>query len=145
MVNPFRFGEAVRGDYFANRKKEIKDITGHIKAGQNLFIYSYRRLGKTSLIKKVLEILIEHKEAITIYVDIQKVTSLAQFIEVYSSSISKALITKKESLEKISNFFRRIVPSFEIDQTGTWKISFDFSRTKTKKLSSFPFFFHDIH
>ena len=131
MVNPFRFGEAVRGDYFANRKKEIKDITGHIKAGQNLFIYSYRRLGKTSLIKKVLEILIEHKEAITIYVDIQKVTSLAQFIEVYSSSISKALITKKESLEKISNFFRRIVPSFEIDQTGTWKISFDFSKTKT--------------
>ena len=130
-MNPFKFGEAVSGDCFTNRKREIRDIREHIKAGQNLFIYSYRRLGKTSLIKKVLETSMERKEAITIYVDIQKVTSQAQFIEVYSSSISKALITKKEKLEKISNFFKRIVPSFEIDKAGTWKVSFDFSKTKT--------------
>ncbi|MCK4249247.1 MAG: ATP-binding protein, partial [Candidatus Omnitrophica bacterium] len=131
MTNPFKFGETVRGDCFANRKKEIKDIREHVKAGQNLFIYSYRRQGKTSLIKNVFETLTKHKEALTIYVDIQKATSQAQFIEVYSSSISKALISKKENLEKISSFFRRIVPSFEIDQTGVWKISFDFSKTKS--------------
>ncbi len=129
MHNPFKFGEVVTGDYFANRKKEIKDIIQYIRAGQNLFIYSYRRLGKTSLIKIVLESLFKKKEIIAIYVDIQKVTSQAQFIEVYSSSISKALITKKEKLEKILNFFKRIVPSFEVDQSGNWRVSFDFSKT----------------
>jgi AAA+ ATPase superfamily predicted ATPase len=129
--NPFKFGEAVRGDCFADREKESKDITEYIRAGQNLFIYSYRRLGKTSLIKNVLEALTKRKEVIAVYVDIQKVTSQAQFIEVYSSSISRALITKKERLEKISNFFKRIVPSFEVDQAGTWKVTFDFSKTKT--------------
>ena len=130
MINPFKFGEAVTGDCFANRRKEIKDIIQYIKAGQNLFIYSYRRLGKTSLIKNVLGTLTKRKEVIGIYVDIQKVTSQAQFIEVYSSSISRALITKKEKLEKISNLFKRIVPSFEFDQTGTCKVSFDFSKTR---------------
>ncbi len=131
MVNPFKFGEAVKGEYFTNRKKEIKDITEYIKAGQNLFIYSYRRIGKTSLIKNVLEILTKRKEIIAVYVDIQQVTSIGEFIEVYSSSISRALITKKEKLEKISNFFRRIVPSFEVDSAGTWKVSFDFSKTRS--------------
>ncbi len=115
-MNPFKFGEAVTGAYFTNREKEVRNITQYIKAGQNLFIYSYRRLGKTSLIKKVLEILIKKKEVIAVYVDIRKVTSQAQFIEVYSSSISKALVTTKEKLERISNFFKRIMPSFEFDQ-----------------------------
>lgn len=130
MVNPFKFGEAVTGDCFTDRKKEIKDISEYIKAAQNLLIYSYRRLGKTSLIKNVIERLTNKKEVIAIYVDMQKVTSQAQFIEVYSSAISRALITWKERLEKISSFFRRIVPSFEVDQSGVWKVSFDFSKTK---------------
>lgn len=130
MINPFKFGEAVTGACFTDRCKEMHDIIEYIKTGQNIFIYSYRRLGKTSLIKNILEILTEKKEVIGIYVDIQKVTSQAQFLEVYSSAISKALITWKERLEKISSFFRRIVPSFEIDEKGNWKTSFDFSKTK---------------
>jgi len=131
MVNPFKFGEVVTGVCFADRHKEMHDIIEHIKAGQNIFIYSYRRFGKTSLIKNILEILTKKKEVIGIYVDIQKVTSQAQFLEVYSSAISKALITRKEKLEKISSFFRRIVPSFEINEQGNWKVSFEFSKTKS--------------
>ncbi|MBU4311155.1 MAG: ATP-binding protein [Candidatus Omnitrophica bacterium] len=130
MSNPFKFGEAVIGECFADREKETRDIIEYIKAGQNLFIYSYRRLGKTSLIMNIMKILQVKKEVMPIYVDIQKVTSQAQFIEVYASAVSKALLNWKQSLEKISNFFRKIVPSFEIDQQGVWKISFDFSKTK---------------
>ncbi|MEA3368911.1 MAG: ATP-binding protein [Candidatus Ratteibacteria bacterium] len=130
MTNPFKFGEAVTGDCFADREKESKDIIEYIKAGQNLFIYSYRRLGKTSLIMNIIKSLQIKKEVMPIYVDIQKVTSQAQFIEVYASAISRALFNWKEKLEKISNFFRKIVPSFEIDRQGVWKISFDFSKTK---------------
>lgn len=131
LNNPFRFGEAVTGDHFVNRKKEIKDIKEYISAGQNLFIYSYRRLGKTSLIKKVLEELGKKKEVISVYIDIQKVTSIGEFIEVYSTGISGALLTKKEKMKRIADFFKRIVPSFEIDRNGTWKVSFDFSKTSS--------------
>lgn len=130
MINPFKFGEVVTDACFTDRRKEMHDIIEYIKAGQNIFIYSYRRLGKTSLIKNILEILTKKKEVIGVYVDIQKVTSEAHFLEVYASSISKALITWKERLEKISSFFRSIVPSFEIDEKGNWKILFNFSKTK---------------
>lgn len=131
MANPFKFGEAVTGECFTDRKKETRDIIEYIKAGQNLFIYSYRRLGKTSLIMNIIKFLLLKKEVIAVYVDMQKVTSPAQFIEVYAGAISKALFNWKEKLEKISNFFRKIVPSFEVDQQGLWKVSFDFSKTKT--------------
>jgi len=130
MTNPFKFGEAVTGECFTDREKETRDIIGYIRAGQNLFIYSYRRLGKTSLIMNIIKSLQAGKEAIPIYVDIQKVTSQAQFIEVYAGAISRALFNWKEKLERISNFFKRIVPSFEIDRQGVWKISFDFSKTR---------------
>ena len=130
MINPFKFGEAVTGECFADREKETADIIEYIKAGQNLFIYSYRRLGKTSLIKNIINSSQLKKDVISMYVDIQKATSQAQFIEVYAGAISKALFNWKEKLEKISNFFRKIVPSFEIGQQGAWKMSFDFSKTK---------------
>ena len=130
MVNPFKFGEAVMGECFTDREKETKDIIEHIKAGQNLFIYSYRRLGKTSLIKNIIASLQTKRKIMPIYVDIQKATSQAQFVEVYASAISRALFGWRERMEKISDFFRKIVPSFEADQQGGWKISFDFSKTK---------------
>lgn len=130
MKNPFKYGETVAGEYFTNRKKEISDLTQYILAGQNVFMYSKRRLGKTSLVKTVLQELSQKKEVIAIYVDIQQATSLAQFLEIYSQAISKALITRKERMEKIASFFSRIIPAFELEPDGKWKVLFDFSKTK---------------
>ncbi len=70
MINPFRYGEAVTGEYFCNRIREIQELTSYIKSAQNVFIYSNRRLGKTSLIKVVMGTLA--KEVITIYVDVHR-------------------------------------------------------------------------
>ena len=80
--NPFRFGETVTNEYFANRKKEINDIINFINKGENIFVYSYRRTGKTSLVKTTLEIMKGQKKIISIYVDLQRATSCAQFLEV---------------------------------------------------------------
>ena len=127
--NPFRFGEAVTNEYFADRENEIEDIINFIHGGQNIFIYAYRRLGKTSLVKAALEKMNERKEIIPIYVDLQRATSCAQFLEVYAMAISETMFELKEKLEKIAKFFNRIVPSFEIGGEGKWKIRFDFSKT----------------
>ncbi|HDY67969.1 MAG TPA: ATP-binding protein, partial [Candidatus Scalindua sp.] len=129
MVNPFKYGEAVTGEYFCNRIHEIRELTSCIEAAQNVFIYSNRRLGKTSLIKVVMQALAT--EVITIYVDVHRASSVAQFLEVYSKAISQAFLTRKEKIEKIANFFSRIIPSFEVEKDGSWRVSFDFSRTKS--------------
>ena len=100
-----------------------------ISKGENVFVYAYRRMGKTSLIKATLEIMNNRKEVIPIYVDLQRATSCAQFLEVYAMAISETMFDLKEKLEKIAKFFNRIVPSFEIGGEGKWKIRFDFSKT----------------
>ena len=56
MENPFIYGQEVSGDTFCNRTKEIKELMSDIKSGHNVIIYSPRRYGKTSLVKKVLNI-----------------------------------------------------------------------------------------
>ena len=74
MENPFFYGTTVSGKSFTNRQKEIKEIVGDLKSGQNLFIYSPRRYGKTSLIKVVLEKLKKERFA-TIYLDFYQIYS----------------------------------------------------------------------
>ncbi len=129
MVNPFKYGEAVTGEYFCNRIHEIGELTSYIETAQNVFIYSNRRLGKTSLIKAVMEALAG--EVITIYIDVHRASSVAQFLEVYSKAIAQAFLTRKEKIEKIANFFSQIIPSFGVEKDGSWRVSFDFSRTKS--------------
>lgn len=127
--NPFRFGEAVTGEYFANRKKEINDLIDLLNRGEHVFIYAHRRLGKSSLVTNALSIMSEQNAVISIYMDLQRATSCAQFLEVYAMAISETMFGLKERLEKIATFFKRIVPSFEIGGEGQWKIRFDFSKT----------------
>jgi len=129
MINPFRYGSAVTGEYFCNRVHEIQELKSYIKSAQNVFIYSNRRLGKTSLIKVVSETLA--KEVITIYVDVHRASSPAQFLEIYSKAISQAFLSRKEKIERIASFFSRVIPTFEFGKDGNWKVSFDFSRTKS--------------
>lgn len=132
MKNPFKFGEAVGGANFADREKEIKELISYIRSAQNVFIFANRRIGKTSLIKRVLEILAKKKEVIPIYVDLEQVTSPAQFVQVYGEAIGSALFLWQEKLEKIARFFSRVIPSFEITKEGSIRISFDFSKTREK-------------
>ena len=55
MQNPFRFGSVVTGHDFADRKREQVELARELAAGQNLFLLSPRRFGKTSLIVTLLD------------------------------------------------------------------------------------------
>lgn len=55
IMNPFRFGNVVTGEYFTNREKEIKEIVSEIKAGQHIVLMSPRRYGKTSLVNEAMK------------------------------------------------------------------------------------------
>ena len=54
-MNPFRFGSVVTGEYFTNRKKEIKEIVSEIESGQHIVLMSPRRYGKTSLVNVAMK------------------------------------------------------------------------------------------
>ena len=130
MENPFHYGTTVSGKSFTNRQEEIKEIIADIKSGQNLFIYSPRRYGKTSLIKVVLEKLKKEKFA-TIYLDFYQIYSKERFIDLYSEAIAKVTATK---IEKILIFFKKnvknVIPSISIDNDGKPKLQFEYSNRK---------------
>ena len=57
MKNPFQYGGVVGGAAFCNRKRELDDLVRAMENSEKLFVYSERRLGKTSLIRSALNAL----------------------------------------------------------------------------------------
>ena len=56
MINkPFVYGTSVKGDHFTDRKKESQRLIKDFEHGINTIIISPRRMGKTSLVKRVTE------------------------------------------------------------------------------------------
>lgn len=106
MKNPFVYGEAVMGENFTDRIKELAEITRDLSSGERLFLISPRRYGKTSLILKALEEL-KKNDFYIVYMDLYKATSLQAFLENYTRSIATAVETKTD---KILNFFKNTLP-----------------------------------
>ena len=74
-ANPFTLKEIPAQAAFCDRQKEIKDLLGFAAAGENALLYSPRRYGKTSLVRKVQSRL-ESDGAITAYCDLFGVSSV---------------------------------------------------------------------
>ncbi len=104
--NPFFFGEVVTGENFTDRVVEIKRLTAELRGGHNVFLISPRRYGKTSLIINVLEHL--NKEGLfTFYMDLYKVASLQELLEVYVRGVARS---SKTPVERFSDFIKEILP-----------------------------------
>ena len=87
-TNPFKFGTEVSGDDFCNREEEIAELTQDIRNSANVLLYSPRHYGKTSLIKRVLEI-VSKEGFITVYIDLYPAITKEKFI--HDSSISSII------------------------------------------------------
>jgi len=57
-MNPFKYGTVVEEPFFFDRKDELKRIVETLKGGNNVVLYAPRRYGKTSLVIKAMDGLI---------------------------------------------------------------------------------------
>ncbi|MBU0478143.1 ATP-binding protein [bacterium] len=130
MENPFVYGDVVKGQYFTDREEELKELKLDLSSGQNVLIFSPRRYGKTSLIIKVLD---EFKREgfITVYVDLFRVTSIQSFIKIYTSSVTKASVTKlEEAVQFLKEHFPALIPRIVIKGQEPAEFEFDFEAAK---------------
>lgn len=124
MKNPFEYGGIVRADAFCNRKNELDLVRRSMENSDNLFMYSERRLGKSSLVLKALSELPkpDYKYA---YVDLWPTNSEADFIGVFARAITEAFSSTPQKMFEFSKqFFGSLRPVMSLDDTGKPQIGF---------------------
>ncbi|MGI6393850.1 MAG: AAA family ATPase [bacterium] len=103
---------------FCNRVKEIHELKKAVESSRKLFIFGERRVGKTSLLKKLISSL-DADEFIPIYVDIWKCVSEDDFISACANAFVSAYETKTDKLLNfIGEFFSSIRPAISVDNDG---------------------------
>jgi len=124
MTNPFQYGGVVIGEAFCNRRRELRDLRRAFESGEKLFVYSERRLGKTSLVREALGKLPRSK-FVAVYVDLWPTDSEASFALATAKAISLAAeTTARRILDTAKRLFSHFVPSVSVDEEGKPTISF---------------------
>ena len=117
MNNPFMFGVIPPGAPFCDRVKEIQELTSYAESKANVVLYSPRRYGKTSLIKRV-QSLLQGKGFITIYIDLFGVTSRDDVAKRTAKGIYTVTQQNETLFKKAIRAFRAFRPVLKPTDSG---------------------------
>lgn len=130
MKNPFKYGGVVGGESFCNRTREVAYLRRAVENSEKLFVYSERRLGKTSLIRKVLNEL-PSEEYLPVYIDLWPTDGETSFVLACAKAFSEAMATNADKLlHTAKTFFSRLVPSVTANDEGRPVVTFGFDQKR---------------
>jgi len=109
VKNPFKYGVVVTGEDFVDRKEEIEILKKNLLAGQNIILYSSRRLGKTSLMKQVMNLF--PKQVIPIYMDFFGITSKKALVK---KMLNELMITAYPKLTMLRNEIQKLLSKITV-------------------------------
>lgn len=110
----FIFGVATSGENFTDRKNETKRLLLNFQQGINTILISPRRIGKTSLVRKVCE-LAQSDDLKIVYLDIFSCRSDREFYDAFATAILRQTSSKLEEwIDNAKRFLSRITPKFLI-------------------------------
>lgn len=122
MANPFYLQEISADAPFCNRVKELKELQSYAKAKAKVVIYSPRRYGKTSLVKRVQKNL-SKKGAIIIFADFFGIAS----VDDVAARLAKAVfaVTHKNAplWKKAVRAIKSFRPVLKPEMDGTFTLS----------------------
>lgn len=106
-MNPFKYGEVVQGEYFCRRPELEQALLENMQSGQNLVIQGDRRIGKTSLVKMVIQ---EHFKT-ALMVDFRGVKDEKDLITRLKIALDRV---EKSKLKKILTQLGNLSSSFSV-------------------------------
>jgi hypothetical protein len=134
MLNPFRYGGVVGQEAFCNRSTELHDLSRAMQQGERLFVYSERRLGKTSLVRLAMKRLPESGH-VPVYVDLWPTDGEESFVTVTAKALTEAFETSTERMLQLAgSFFKRLLPVLTVDDQGHPQIRFEVREVKGEPL-----------
>ena len=125
MEKAFVYGMSVGGDNFTDRIEETKRIKLDFENGINVILISPRRMGKTSLVKKVISEM-NTPEIKVVYVDIYDCRCEYDFYNRFAETIMKSTGNQLEQvMENIKRFLVRVSPklSFSPESNSEFSVS----------------------
>jgi uncharacterized protein len=99
MANPFTLRVIAPDSPFCNRAEEFKELTRHAANQTNVVVFSPRRYGKTSLVKRV-QAEVEKEGFLTFYADLFMVAGVNEVAERIAKSVYTVLHKRESLLEK---------------------------------------------
>ena len=124
---PFIFGVATSGENFTDRIKETERLVSNFRHGINTVLISPRRIGKTSLVQKVCNI-VRSDELRIVYPDIFSCRNERDFYDAFASAVLKQTSSKwEEWMENAKMFLSRISPKISLgpDPTSDFSVSLE--------------------
>lgn len=125
----FVFGVSVSDYNFIGRKEEIRRLKMNFEEGINTILISPRRWGKTSLVRKVCEV-VDRKKVIPVFVDIFKCKTEYEFYNALAEAVLKQTASKTEFwMDNARDFIARLSPkvSFSPEPNSEFSLSLGIS------------------
>ncbi len=116
FLNPFVLGRLGPKDPFCNRRKEIRELKTHALNGMDVVVYSPRRLGKTSLVGRVMDA-VKRRGHLAVYTDLMSIVHEKDLVGKMVEGIVRGIgknITSRSFPKRIEGLFSRIVPEVTI-------------------------------
>lgn len=126
---PFVFGIRVEGDAFTDRREETERLKANFTYGVNTILISPRRMGKTSLVDRVCE-LVESESIRIARIDAFGCRSETEFVNAFATAVVRATSTRLEEwIENAKVFLSRFVPkiSFGLDPVNDFSLSLEYN------------------
>lgn len=123
-VNPFEYGGVVGDAAFCNRTRELAELRRAAENGDRLLVYAERRMGKTSLVKRVVGAL-PRDTFLPIYVDVWPTSDAVSLAKAVATATVEASAGRADrALETAKEVVRRLVPSLTTDEGGNPVVQF---------------------
>lgn len=125
----FVFGVSVSDYNFIGRKEEIRRLKMNFEEGINTILIFPRRWGKTSLVRKVCEV-VDRKKVIPVFVDIFKCKTEYEFYNALAEAVLKQTASKAELwMDNARDFIARLSPkvSFSPEPNSEFALSLGIS------------------
>lgn len=123
MYKPFVYGMSVGDENFTDRVKETARLRKDFEHGVNVILISPRRMGKTSLVKKVRSE-IENPKIKVVLLDVYDCRSEYDFLNRFAVALMEQTSGKMEQIvQNVKDFLVRISPKISFSQDALSDVS----------------------
>jgi AAA+ ATPase superfamily predicted ATPase len=129
MNRAFVYGMSVEGENFTDRVKETKRLKLDFENGINVILISPRRMGKSSIVKKVKSEITDPAIKV-VYMDIFDCRNEYDFYNRFASVLMRETATKTEQIiDNIKRFLVRLTPKIAFSPEPMSEMSFSLGIT----------------